>query len=63
MTAMTPQCDRLAQRFREKTAGGLIDVKFHLRNIQEASDEQICHEVNRLYDSVARGEFKRLGEG
>ncbi len=61
MTTMTPQCDRLADRFREKAAGGLIDVKFYLRNTQEAADEQICHEVNRLYDAVGRGEFKKLG--
>jgi hypothetical protein len=54
------QCDLLANRFQKKAAEGLVDVKFFLRNTQEASAEQICQEVNNLYDAVERGEWVKL---
>ena len=55
-----PQCRSLADRFREKQRAGLVDVKFYLRNKSEAASEQICREVNALYDAIDRGEFAPL---
>ena len=50
------QCTKLAARFETMAAGGLLDVKFFVRNQDEASAESVCEEVNRLYAAVDRGE-------
>ena len=55
-----PECKKLADRFEEKAAEGLLDVKFFVRNADEAMSETVCREVNRLYDAVARGDAEAL---
>jgi hypothetical protein len=55
-----PECKKLAARFNEKAAEGLLDVKFFVRNPDEAMAEAVCREVNRLYDAVERGEASPL---
>lgn len=51
---------KLAARFDKKAADGLVDVKFFVRNPDEATTELVCREVNRLYDAVDRGEAEVL---
>ena len=51
---------KLAARFEKKAADGLVDVKFFLRNPDEATTELVCGEANRLYDAVDRGEAEVL---
>ncbi len=51
------ECQKLAARFERMAAGdGLRDVKFFVRNVDEAVAESVCHEVNRLYEAVERNE-------
>jgi hypothetical protein len=60
-TAMVKtECQKLSDRFAEKAAGGLVDVKFFVRNPDEAVHEQVCKEVNRLYEAVDRGDVVDL---
>lgn len=49
-------CNKLAARFEEKAADGLLDVKFYVRNTEDAVAESVCREVNRLYDAVENNE-------
>lgn len=50
-------CQKLAARFARMAASdGLRDVKFLVRNVDEAAAESVCDEVNRLYEAVERGE-------
>ena len=55
-----PECQKLAARFETKAAEGLLDVKFFVRNPDEAMTESVCREVNRLYEAVDRGEAEPL---
>ena len=32
-----------------------MDVKYYLRNTDDAVTEQVCHDVNKLYESVENG--------
>jgi len=50
----------LAARYEEKAASGLVDVKFFLSNSGEATTEQVCREINAMYDAVERGDCKPL---
>jgi hypothetical protein len=54
------ECQRLAERFKLKADAGLVDVKFFVSDPTEAVAEQVCQEVNMLYDAVERGELRRL---
>jgi hypothetical protein len=56
----TSHCDELAARFEKMAAEGLRDVKFFVRNGEEATAEVLCNEVNRLYAAVERGEHTIL---
>lgn len=58
-----PNCDKLAARFETKAASGLRDVKFYVRNLDEASSEAVCAEVNALYEAVDNGKIKALKFG
>lgn len=51
-----PERYKLADRFEKMAADGLLDVKFFVRNTDEAAAESVCNEVNELLDAVARGE-------
>ncbi len=53
---MKTECEKLAERFSRMAKEGLRDVKFFVRNTDEASTEAVCKEVNRLYEAVDRGE-------
>lgn len=53
-------CDELAERFEKMAADGLVDVKFFVRNSEEATVEVLCDEVTRLYEAVDRGEASAL---
>jgi hypothetical protein len=55
-----PECKQLAARFEKLAADGLLDVKFYVRNPDEATAEAVCREVNRLYAAVDRGEAEVL---
>jgi hypothetical protein len=45
-------CSDLANRFAEKAANGLKDVKFYLQNGDDAGAAEVCAEVNRLYAAM-----------
>lgn len=54
-------CNKLAELFAKKVQDdGLVDVKFYLRNLEEAAEEQVCQEVVALYAAVEREEFAVL---
>jgi hypothetical protein len=48
------ECQKLADRFKEKAAAGLVDVKFYVAG--EAASEQVCREINRLYEAYENGD-------
>jgi hypothetical protein len=54
------ECQKLKERFSAKADSGLVDVKFFVVNPSEALGEQVCGEVNALYEAVARGDVKEL---
>jgi hypothetical protein len=54
------ECQKLAQRFEQLESKGLKDVKFFIADPSEAVVEQVCQEVNRLYEAVDRGECRPL---
>lgn len=56
-------CDVLAARFAKKAEAGLLDVKFFLQNREEAGAEEVCQEVNALYDAVDNNHAKPLDLG
>lgn len=56
----TTHCDDLAARFERMAAEGLVDVKFFVRNSEEATSEVLCGEVNRLYAAVDRNDAADL---
>lgn len=45
---------KLAERFARMRADGLCDLKFSL-NVAEATVEQVCTDVNRVYELVDAG--------
>lgn len=50
----------LADRFERKTAEGLMDVKFFLRYVGESTTDQVCEDVNGLYEAFERGDCRPL---
>jgi len=48
--------EMLVKRFTALRDLGLVDVKFLLRNADEATSEQVCREVNDMLDAFDRGE-------
>ena len=57
------QSEKLALRFEKKAKNGLLDVKFYVRNREETSVEQVCTEVNMMYDAIERGELSPIDLG
>ena len=48
--------EKLSQRYADQQRQeGLIDVKYFLRNTDAAVTEDVCRDVNRLHDAVAKG--------
>lgn len=52
--------ETLAARYKGMAADGLLDVKFFLGNAGEATTEQVCREVNALYEALDRGDYETL---
>ncbi len=53
---MVDQCERLSQEFKKMEAEGLVDVKFLLRNTDEATAEEVCDEVYEMLAAYKRGD-------
>ncbi|WP_373486684.1 hypothetical protein [Blastomonas sp.] len=53
--------DTLAKRYKAMAeTDGLVDVKFYLRNTEEATTEQVCREVCAMYEALDNSESKPL---
>ena len=50
------ESSRLSARFAEMKCGGLVDVKFLLRDTPNATTEVVCGEVNDVMDAFERGD-------
>lgn len=50
----------LADRFKTKTADGLVDVKFFLRSAGEATTDEVLEDLNGLYEAFERGDFVEI---
>jgi hypothetical protein len=50
----------LADRFERKTAEGLVDVKFYLTGVGEATTDEVFEDVNALYEAFERGDCRPL---
>ena len=59
----TTHCTDLANRFSDLEGRGLVDVKFFVRNLDEASTEQVCAEVTDLYAALDAGKSEALDFG
>lgn len=57
---MAFECDALSERFATMARSGVVDVKFCIRNSQEATVEVICEEITALLDAKERGDSKPL---
>jgi hypothetical protein len=53
-------CKTLAGRFDEKRVNGLVDVKFCVGGRETATYEQLCEELESLYQSVDAGQARPL---
>jgi hypothetical protein len=54
---------QLAERFETKAAAGLVDVKFYLKGVSDATTEEVYEDVNALYDAFERGDCRPLSFG
>ena len=56
---------KLSALYAKKRQAGLIDVKFSVGSIDEASFDDVANEVLRLEDAVQRGDYRviRLSDG
>jgi hypothetical protein len=52
---MATECEKLANRFKAMEGQGLVDVKFLLRNTDEATTEEVCLEVGDMLDAFEQG--------
>lgn len=57
---MQTESTKLAARFEKMAADGLLDVKFLVRNRDEADVEAVCKEINGLYELVDAGKEQAL---
>lgn len=46
------ECDTLAASVQTMVGEGLVDMKFFVRNTDEASTETVCAEVNALFEAI-----------
>jgi hypothetical protein len=46
---------KLLATFKQKKAAGLRDMKFFLGRVSESTVEDVCSEINRLYEEVDKG--------
>ncbi len=52
----TTERKKLNRRYNQLRTSGLRDVKFYLGEVAGITIEQVCAEVNRVFDIVDRGE-------
>jgi len=52
--------DCLRETFKAKVAEGLVDMKFYLSNVDEATTEDVCAEVNAMLDAIQSGDVVRI---
>lgn len=57
------ECNKLASRFEALANRGLVDVKFYVRALDEATTDKVCGEVNALYDALDNGRSESLNFG
>jgi len=58
---MAPERKALLDRFQAmKAENGLRDMKFFLGKVSEDTVEAVCHVVNKVYDLVDSGNFKKV---
>ncbi|MFW7267557.1 hypothetical protein ACMAUO_06245 [Gluconacetobacter sp. Hr-1-5] len=57
------ECDTLAARFDSLKARGLVDVKFLLRDEENATREGVCAEVEQMLVSHLEGKSKAFTFG
>lgn len=53
-------CNKLAARYEKAAENGLVDVKFFLKNLDEALKEDVCREVEAVYEAFEGGSFAPL---
>lgn len=63
MVSVTNAKQLLADRFERKTAEGLVDVKFFLKGVTEATTDEVYEDVNGLYEAFERGDCRPLSFG
>ena len=56
----TSESEKLAALYEKKAGDGLLDVKFYLRNLDDAGTEEVCREVNALYAAAESGAVEAL---
>ena len=54
---------KLAAKYENMKAVGLVDVKYLLSNAGEATTDQVCVEVNAMYEALERKEYKAFDLG
>lgn len=57
---MASECTALTERFAGMARAGVVDVKFFIRNIEEATTEVVCDEITALLDARERGDTTPL---
>lgn len=60
VTVTTTAKQLLADRFERKTAEGLVDVKFYLNGVAEATTDEMYEDANDLYAAFERGDYRPL---
>ena len=58
MTEIQSPKSRLSALYARKREAGLVDVKFALGSIDEASFDDVAIEVLRLDEAVERGDYR-----
>lgn len=56
------ECRDLADLVQTKVQAGLKDMKFFLGN-DDSGTEEVCQEVNRLYQAIGAGAYEELDFG
>ncbi len=52
---MKSECRALSERFAELPVGKLLDVKFFIKNTDEATPDMVLEEIHSLLDAREKG--------
>ena len=63
MSDQTNACDEVARIYEEKRAQGLRDVKFLLKNREEASFSEVCADLVAFNEAIAAEKTKKSDFG